>query len=87
MTSQNYRSIDLPLTSSEVAHIIGGAIITTKVVSGIQNNSGADINLKFNGGDGTFIIPTGAAYFEPFRPIQGTLIIWGAGAGSVCVLG
>ncbi len=86
MTSQNYLSINLPLTGSEVSHTIGGAIIRTKVVSGIENNSGANVNLKFNGGDGTFVLPDGG-YFEPYKPIQGTLIIWGAGAGSVCVMG
>ena len=84
--STNYLSIALAVTGSEVAHEIGVATVPMNQVTGIQNNTGEDITMKFNGGAGAFVLKD-LQFFEPFTPIKGTFTITGLGAGTCTLLG
>ena len=81
----NYLSTQVAVTTSEVSVDIG-VDTPSKYISGIQNNTGGVVTIKFNGGTGEFLLPAGA-YFEPFEPIHGVIIISGVSAGNCCFLG
>ena len=81
----NYYSKQVTVTSADLTINIG-VTVPMKEVSGIQNNTGGILTVKFNGGDGTFRLPDGA-YFEPFKPVQGVIILSSTADGTCCLLG
>lgn len=81
----NYLSTAVAVQAIETAYGIGTDIPTDQV-SAIQNNTGAVVQLRFNGGTGVMVLPIDG-FYEPPLNITGSIAMWGTGAGNICVLG